>query len=79
VRQASIARDSIFRCGISRSILKNTYDLVEHETLTVDLNRDPLDLTYYHRVIHLQRNHVSLDRSIVEWFGQRVVVKVATL
>jgi hypothetical protein len=55
-----------------------TYDLVKHETLTVDLDRDPLDIAIYRGISDINGDHESLDRTVVERFSDSVIVEVAT-
>ena len=50
---------------------------MQHETLSVYLNRDPLNVPNELRLAHNQAHHVPLDCPVIEWLANGVVVKVA--
>jgi len=50
---------------------------VKHETLTVDLDRDPLDVAIYRGISNIDGDHEPLDRTIVERLPDSVIVEVA--
>lgn len=50
---------------------------MKHETLSVDLDGDPLDIAIHFWVPHVDGNHESLDGSVVEWFSNGVIVEIA--
>jgi hypothetical protein len=41
--------------------MKRADDLMKHETLAVNLDRDPLDIAIYLRVPHVNSDHEPLD------------------
>lgn len=51
---------------------------MKHEALTVNLNRDPLNLAYNDRIVDFQRDHVSFNRTVIERLCQCIVVEVAS-
>jgi hypothetical protein len=52
------------------------YDLMQHETLSVNLDADPFDVTVYLRLLDIDRQHVTLDSLRVVRLEKGVVVEV---
>lgn len=82
VRHANIANDIIFRCDKSVRWLMcenraGAYDLMKHEALSVNFDRDPLDVTVQLRITNVDRDHETLNRPVVERFADGVVVEIA--
>lgn len=54
-----------------------TYDLMQHETLAMDLDADPLDVTVNLWLGDVDRDDVSAGVPRLEVLHERVVVEVA--
>jgi len=50
---------------------------MQHETLSVNLDADPLDVTVYLRLFDVNRQHVALDSLRVVRLEKGIVVEVA--
>lgn len=88
VRQANIAKDIIFRYRPSASFTHcrrmsefevRAYDLVKHETLSVDFDRYPFDIPIQLGITDVDLYHKSLDGTVIERFADGVIVIVTTV
>ena len=50
---------------------------MQHETLAVDLDREPFHAVMLHGLGHVDIDHVPVTRPVVVCFGEGIVVKVA--
>lgn len=63
--------------GEIRSRKGSTHDLMQHETLAVDLDREPFHAVMLHGLGHVDIDHVPVTRPVLECFGEGIVVEVA--
>lgn len=52
---------------------------MKHETLSVDLDGNPFNLSIYLGFLHLKLDHKPLDRSVIKRLANSVVVEVADI